>query len=168
MSKVKQLILNKNNKILIVTPECDLSTDFLLDYIGNQISHENVKIIQLNGANLNDKLLYDFTIKLRQLTSFLNSLLIIHNRIDILKIANTDGIFFDLNSIEPKLLLKHIDEDKFLGTYFDSGIKFNSFMPDYIISSGHNIKDSINNFVLKNTEITETVKFEIYQKETKE
>ena len=117
-TNIKNVILNRNKRMLLVEPESNISPELYLDSIGCLIYNKGIKIIQLNGSKLTSSDFLSFAFKLRQITSIFNVLFFIEDRLDIAKIIDADGVFLSETSIDFDHAKIIIDEDKVFGTNF--------------------------------------------------
>ncbi|MBR2068835.1 MAG: thiamine phosphate synthase [Candidatus Gastranaerophilales bacterium] len=127
MLDIKNTIL-KNKKTCYIFDVTNI-TDDMLDKIAFALNN-GANIIQLNPKNITSIEFLNFSIKVRQLTSLFNALLIIQDRVDIAIMTESDGVFLDKNSADISYVKKIFDSSKLIGS--DLTYALNS---DYIISN---------------------------------
>jgi len=122
----KKIILDKNIQIDYI--------DLIAKLLDNKAD-----IIEIDNLNFNDCDLIEVSIKARQLCSIYNSLLIIKNRADIVKIAEADGILTDEFSIE-LAKIKKISDDNILFGFMG---KPKNYDYDFILANENEKYDNI-------------------------
>lgn len=149
----KALFINRKKYVEI---KFDLSFDIdWLDVCAEFLKKE-FDIIQITNINCTDRFLIEFLMKLRQLCSIYNSLLIVKSRCDMVQLSNADGVIIDKNDIDISDCKKILNENCLIGSIaYDNSSDF-----DFILCEKP-AKKFINAFV----KIKESECYNIYEKE---
>lgn len=106
---LKEALLKNINCALWVN-----TTDFKQEYILDKIAYElnnGCKMIQFYFTDISDIENIEIGLKLRQLCSMYNALLIVNSRIDIAQVIEADGICLFKNNLTPNHIQKIIHND---------------------------------------------------------
>ena len=99
--KLNKLLISKRKKYITLTLDNYKDETSFLNELATQINN-GADTIEIKVTNKTTKEILSLTRKARELTAIFNALLIIHDRIDIAKLVNADGINLDINSMSIK------------------------------------------------------------------
>ena len=124
MLNVKKELLDKKKVISII--RINTNSNSTIDFIASLVKN-NPQIIQLEMGDINSKNFLELCFKLQQITSMFDSLLIIKDRLDIVLIINSDGIYIDNSCYDVKYIKNILSDDKIIGSesnssYYDYNI----------------------------------------------
>ena len=114
-SKFNKYLLDKRETYKKINLENLISVD-ILDYTANLLQN-GADIIELYAPNTNTKKILEIGKKLRELTGVFSALFIIHDRIDIAKLLEADGIILDETSMSIAQAEKLIEGTMLIGYY---------------------------------------------------
>lgn len=81
----------------------------------DELLSAGVRMVQLREKDLPATELYNYAVKLREITQKHNSLLIINDRVDIAQAVSADGVHLGRKSIPVTVTRKLLGEDKIIG-----------------------------------------------------
>ena len=131
---IKKVILSKISNIIEIKSIKANEIDSQLDKLASLIA-KSPAIVHFYPT-CDEKLNIDFAQKLRQLTSIFNSYFVVVNRLDIAKIAESDGVLFNKDGYNYKYFDKFFHDDKFIAYDFKNAqcnLDIKNF--DYVINS---------------------------------
>ena len=114
---IKEVLLKNKNESIIFDENSNLNQENLLDTVAHYLNC-GIKIIQYFDKSKSDKINLETAVKLRQLCSMFDALLIINHRADIAQLSKADGICLDDNDLSEIQVLEIIDDNKFIA-FFD-------------------------------------------------
>ncbi len=112
-TNIKSLLLKAKN-IYLITNSDGLSEDEFLDKVATCLK-AGVKLVQYREKNKSAKEIIETGLKLRQLCSMYDALLIVDDRIDIAQIIDADGVHLGQDDIDINFARKILGEDKIIG-----------------------------------------------------
>lgn len=131
---IKNVILSKISNIIEIKSIKASEIDSKLDKLASLIA-KSPAIVHFYPIS-DEKLNIDLAKKLRQLTSTFNSYFVVVNRLDIAKIADSDGVLFNKDGYNYKYFDKFFHDDKFIAYDFKNSkneLDIKNF--DYVINS---------------------------------
>ncbi|MBE7708797.1 MAG: hypothetical protein E7Z88_08855 [Cyanobacteria bacterium SIG27] len=111
-----KVALLKNIKTAVMVDCTIFSQDIILNSAANALKN-GAKIIQFYSKNATDKQNLETALKLRQLCSIFNALLIINSRVDIAQIVQADGVCLFEDDISFVNAKKILDENKIIAQH---------------------------------------------------
>ncbi len=132
ISDINKLSLKKRNNYQLLDINEYSDENKFLNSVGEFLKNDT-DILHIIPSASSDNLTVDWVKKVRELCSIYNCLLIIHNRLDIARVTDSDGIFFDEKGI-PIKDIKDISEGIIIGTSQE-----NCELADYILTEKNKI-----------------------------
>ena len=117
MLNLKKELLDKKKVISII--KINSNSNSTIDFIASIVKNEP-QIIQLEMGNINSKYFLELCFKVQQITSMFDSLLIIKDRLDIVQIINSDGLYMDDSCYDIRYIKNILSDDKIIGSDFNS------------------------------------------------